>query len=153
MLQSKKLFNNKKLRAVWDTDRNTWWVSIIDVIAALRDTDYDTSRNYWKQIKCRMRDASCKKSKIFVSRQIKLTCKDGKQRFTDVMRYKDIIRLIQILPIVSKASRGLLNFRKFIAKLAADTKAMADVFNEACVKGYFNFNEPLLLQTTICRQL
>ena len=52
MQQINKLFNNRKLRAAWEKD--TWWVSVIDVIAALRDTDYDTARNYWKQLKYRM---------------------------------------------------------------------------------------------------
>ena len=91
MNQANKLFNNKKLRAVWDKDRKTWWVSVIDVIAALRNTDYDTARNYWKQQKYRTGE----KINKLVSQQLKFTAKDGKQRYTDVMRYKDIILLIK----------------------------------------------------------
>jgi|GEM_PF-2244816 len=147
MPQYRKLFNNKKLRAAWDKERKTWWVSVIDVIAALRDTDYDTARNYWKQVKCRMKEAS---GETFVSRQLKLICKDGKQRYTDVMRYNEIIQLIQKLPTsLTQAAKGLVNFKKFIAKLAADTKVMTAVFDEVCTKGYFD--KPLFLQTTEVR--
>ena len=119
-----KLFNGRKLRAAWDKDGKTWWVSVIDVIAALRDCDYDTARNYWKQQKFRM---GAKLGRI-TSNQLKFRGKDGKQRFTDVMRYKDIVKLVQKLPMHSAS--GVRRFREFIGGLAADSEVLCGVFGE-----------------------
>jgi hypothetical protein len=150
MKQSVKLFNNRKLRAAWDANKNTWWVSVIDVIAAVRDVDYDTARNYWKQLKCRrVRAEKCKNHKNFISHQLKLTCKDGKERYTDVMLYKDIVQLILTLPACMVES--LLNFKKMLGGLAANTKTAANLFNYACVKQHFR--SPPLLQTTVMEHL
>ena len=145
MTQMLKILGNKKLRSVWDASKKTWWVSVIDVIAAVRNTDYDTARNYWKQMKSRINNKPSGKNhktntKIStkISHQIKLTCKDKKQRYTDVMQYKDIIQLIQILPICSVnalsecSTHALSEFKKFIGSLASKTKAMANIFNAAC---------------------
>ena len=137
MPQTIKILGDKKLRSVWDASKKTWWVSVIDVIAALRNTDYDTSRNYLKQIKSRINNEtnkkpSNKKNKLKISYQIKLTCKDNKQRYTDVMRYEDIIQLIQILPI--GIANALSEFKKIIGSLASKTKVMANIFNAACIK-------------------
>ena len=144
MQLSNKLFNNKKLRAVWDKSRKTWWVSVIDVIAALRNTDYDTARNHWKQIKYR----KSKKSKALISYQLKLPCKDGKQRATDVMRYKDIIRLIQSLP--AYMASGVFRLKKFIGELAAESVVLKELFTEICVKPVY---VPPLLQKTVRKAL
>ena len=118
---------------------------MIDVVAALRDVDYDTARNYWKQIKHRRN----KVKKVFASRQLKLTCKDGKQRFSDVMLYSEIVQLIQMLP--AGKARSLKNFRKLIGRLAAKSDNLADIFGQVCIKQQFN-SQPLM-QTTIVRRL
>jgi len=150
MLHANKLFKNKKLRAAWDKDRKVWWVSVIDLIVALRDTDYDTARNYWKQQKYRMNG----KAKKVVSKQLKLTCKDGRQRYTDVMRYKDIILLIQKLPANSTA--GVLMYKKYIGETAMKVSAFVGAFNEAvnevCVKQVFR-DRPMLKTTVVSRVL
>ena len=145
MAQANKLFNGKKLRAVWDKDRKTWWLSVIDIIAALRDTDYDTARNYWKQQKFRMG----KNLKEVISSQIKLIGKDGKRRFTDVMRYKDIVLLIQKLP--SNTAAGVKRMRKYIGSLATDSPAMLTAFSKAYYEEYKEqiFYENPLLKTTV----
>jgi len=145
MKKSTKLFNNRKLRAVWDKKRKTWWVSVIDVVAALRATDYDTARNYWKQQKHRAGE----KLKKTVSNQMKFPGKDGKQRYTDVMRYKDIVQLIQMLP--ANTSTGIKRFKKHIGRLAASTADIFDTFNAACEIQAFGGTQ--LLQTTMRRRL
>ena len=145
MVQAIKMFEQQKLRAAWDTKKKTWWVSVIDVIAALRGTDYDTARNYWKQIKHRM----ARKKKVFKSHQLKLTCKDGRQRFSDVMLYNEIVQLIQILP--SNKARVLKNIKKLIGSLAAKTMTLADIFSQACTKQQFS-SQPLM-QTTVVRKI
>ena len=96
MNQSKRLFNGKKLRAVYDKSRKLWLVSAIDVISAITNSNYDTARNYWKQFKLRLKKRN--HSLARKTRQIKLLAKDGLYRYTDVIDYKEIVKLIQALP-------------------------------------------------------
>ncbi|MCL1846331.1 MAG: hypothetical protein FWF77_10555 [Defluviitaleaceae bacterium] len=115
-----KLFGGRKPRAVWDPKMKTWLYSVVDVIAALRSTDYDTARNYWKQVKFRM----SKDARVFKSLQIKLPAKDGKLRYSDVMTYKEIVCLIQKLNLSGKVATV---FKKLIGFIAADSETMFKV--------------------------
>jgi len=96
MTQSNKLFNGKKLRAVYDKSRKLWLVSAIDVISAITNSNYDTARNYWKQFKLRLKKRN--HSLARKTRQIKLLAKDGLYRYTDVIDYREIVKIIQALP-------------------------------------------------------
>ena len=145
MRQAVRLFNNRKLRATWDPEYRSWWVSVVDIIAALRDTDYDTARNYWKQLKHRR----AKMQKTFTSQQMKLRCKDGKLRYSDVMLDKEIVKLIQSLP--SNVSRGLVGVKEIMGRLAANAKALSEVFRQLCSQQYFEGT--LLLRTTTVQRL
>lgn len=102
MKQSTKIFNGKKLRAVYDVNKKVWLVSVIDVISAITNSTYDNSRNYWKQLKFRLRLRGHRL--IRKTRQIKLVAKDGLHRYTDVMDYREIVMLIQALPYKAAAS-------------------------------------------------
>ena len=42
------LFEEKEIRSFWDSEKEEYYFSVIDVIGALTDNDYDKSRNYWK---------------------------------------------------------------------------------------------------------
>ena len=95
-MQTTKLFQGKKVRAVWDRANKRWWISVVDICAVLCKSDYDTSRNYWKQLKHRLLAKNSRLTKTI--HQLKMTAKDGKLRYTDVMDYKKIIQLIQLLP-------------------------------------------------------
>ena len=46
-----KLFNGKQTRHLWDEEAGKWWFSVVDVCAALTDSDYQTARNDWKCLK------------------------------------------------------------------------------------------------------
>jgi cell filamentation protein len=47
-----KLFENQRIRAVWDEQADKWWFSVLDVIGILTDQpDYQKVRNYWKWLK------------------------------------------------------------------------------------------------------
>ena len=50
--QAIQLFEQKKVRTVWDTDKEKWYFSIVDVVAVL--TDSSNPRNYWKVLKHRL---------------------------------------------------------------------------------------------------
>ena len=50
-----KMFEEKKVRTLWDADQEKWYFSIIDIIAALTDQiDFQAARNYWKVLKHRL---------------------------------------------------------------------------------------------------
>ena len=44
--QAIQLFEQKKVRTVWDTDKEKWWFSIVDVVSVLTCSDYQTARKY-----------------------------------------------------------------------------------------------------------
>ena len=96
MNQLNKLWQGKKLRAVYDIERKIWLVSVIDVISAITNSPYDNARNYWKQLKLRLKIRN--HSLIHKTRQLKMLAKDGLYRYTDVMDYREIVKLIQAMP-------------------------------------------------------
>ena len=49
-----KVFEEKKVRTLWDSETEEWYFSIVDVVAVLTDSDYQTARNYWKVLKNRL---------------------------------------------------------------------------------------------------
>ena len=51
-IESLKLFEEKKVRTVWDENEEKWYFSVIDVVAVL--TDSNNPRNYWKVLKHRL---------------------------------------------------------------------------------------------------
>ena len=50
-----KLFEDKKIRVAWDTEKQDWYFSIVDIVAALNESDYQTARKYWKNLKYRLK--------------------------------------------------------------------------------------------------
>ena len=55
--QIPKLFEDKKIRTVWDDEQEKWYFSIVDVVGALVDSkDYQTARKYWNKLKQRLKE-------------------------------------------------------------------------------------------------
>ena len=91
-----KLFEDKKIRAEWNDEQGKWYFSVVDIIAALTDNDYQGGRKYWKTLKMRLN----KEGSELVTNcyQLKMEAYDGKLRDTDVMTTEQILRLIQSIP-------------------------------------------------------
>lgn len=91
-----KLFEDKKIRAKWDEEKEKWYFSVVDVVAVLTDNDYQSGRKYWKTLKMRLN----KEGSELVTNcyQLKMQSSDGKYYNTDVMDVKKILRLIQSIP-------------------------------------------------------
>ena len=102
--QAIKLFEEKKVRTVWDDDQEKWYFSIVDVCGVL--TDSPNPRNYWKVLKHRL----VKEGHEMVTNcnQLKLRAEDGKMRLTDVADTEQLFRIIQSIPS-PKASDYLLS--------------------------------------------
>lgn len=89
-----KVFEERKVRTVWDADKETWYFSIIDVIAVL--TDSDRPRKYWNDLKNKLVKEGSEVSD-FIG-QLKMRAPDGKMRITDVADTERVFRLIQSIP-------------------------------------------------------
>ena len=89
-----KLFEQAKIRTVWDEDQEKWFFSIIDVIAVL--TESENPRKYWSVLKTRLKNEG---SELATNcSQLKLQAVDGKRYLTDVADTEQILRLIQSIP-------------------------------------------------------
>ena len=85
------LFNQKKVRRVWDDQKELWYFSVIDVIEIL--TDSLRPRKYWNDLKLKLyQEGSQLSEKIG---QLKLLSSDGKMYLTDVADTETLLRLIQ----------------------------------------------------------
>ena len=91
-----KVFEEKKVRTLWDSDTEEWYFSVVDVVAVLTDSDYQTARNYWKVLKNRLKKEG--NETVTNCNQLKLTSEDGKKRLTDVATTQQLFRLIQSIP-------------------------------------------------------
>lgn len=89
-----QLFENRKIRSVWNEEEEKWYFSIVDVVAAL--TDSPKPANYWKVFKHRLRKEG---SELVTNcNQLKLQASDGKFYLTDVADTEQLLRLIQSIP-------------------------------------------------------
>ena len=79
-----QLFEEKKVRTVWDDQQEKWYFSIVDVCAILTDQpDYDLAKNYWKVLKFRLKKEG--NESVTNCNQLKMASpKDGKHYKTDV---------------------------------------------------------------------
>ena len=95
--QSVKLFEEKKVRTIWDDEQEKWFFSIVDVVGVLTDQpDTEHSRNYWKVLKHRLKKEG---SELVTNcNQLKMLASDGKMYKTDVADTEQIFRIIQSIP-------------------------------------------------------
>lgn len=89
-----KLFEEKKIRTVWDDETEEWYFSVVDVVEVL--TDSPNPRKYWSVLKTRLKKEG---SQLTTNcSQLKLPAADGKFYKTDVMDTQQMFRLIQSIP-------------------------------------------------------
>ena len=85
-----QLFENKKVKTVWDSEQEKWFISIIDVIAIL--TESERPRKYWNDLKNKLQKEGSQLSEKIG--QLKMQAPDGKMRLTDVADTEQLFRLI-----------------------------------------------------------
>ena len=92
-----KLFEGKEIRSIWDSEKEDYYFSIVDVIGVLTDNNYDKSRNYWKWLKYKLTEEGSQL--VSTTNQLKMKSKkDGKFYSTDTLDTKGILRLIESIP-------------------------------------------------------
>ena len=89
-----KLFESKKIRSQWDAEKETWYFSIVDVIAVL--TESPNPQVYWRVMKKRLLAEG--NETVTNCNALKMEAPDGKMRLTDVADTEQLLRLIQSIP-------------------------------------------------------
>ena len=91
------VFENFKIRRIYDGKSETWFFSVVDIIQALiQQPDYQIARKYWNKLKERLRKEGSES--VTNCHQLKLEAADGKKYLTDVANAETLLRLIQSVP-------------------------------------------------------
>ena len=109
--ESIRLFEERKVRAIWDDEQEEWYFSIVDVISILKDSH--NPRKYWSVLKTRLKREG---SELTTNcSQLKMQAADGKKYLTDVANTEQLFRLIQSVP-----SPKAEPFKLWIAQVAKE---------------------------------
>ena len=88
------LFEGTEIRSVWDSEKEDYYFSVVDVIGVL--TESSRARKYWSDLKNKLKNEGSELSENVG--QLKMKAKDGKVYATDVLNTKGILRLIESVP-------------------------------------------------------
>ena len=89
-----KTFENKKVRTVWNSDEEKYYISVVDIVEIL--TESSNPRHYWNVLKSRLKEEG--NETVTNCDQLKLLAKDGKYRLTDVVDLEGMFRIIESIP-------------------------------------------------------
>lgn len=106
-----QIFEDRKVRTLWDADLEKWFISIIDVIAIL--TESVDAAAYWRKLKQRLKEEG--NETVTNCHGLKMLAPDGKMRMTDVADTEQLFRLIQSIP-----SRKAEPFKLWLAQVASE---------------------------------
>ena len=121
MTDDLKLFEGNRIRHIYDEEKETYYFSVVDIIAILIEKDYQSARKYWKVLKGRLANEGFDEL-VTNCYQLKLQADDGKMRKTDVADIKTVFRIIQSVP--SKKAEPI---KQWLAKVGQErVKEMAD---------------------------
>lgn len=106
-----KLFEKQQVRSLWDSEKEKWYISIVDVVAVLSESKDPNA--YWRKLKQRLKEEG--NETVTNCHGLKMPAADGKMRMTDVADAEQIFRLIQSIPS-SKAEP----FKLWLAQVASE---------------------------------
>lgn len=89
-----KIFEEKKVRTIWDEEQEKWYFSIVDIVTILSGSV--DGRKYWNKLKQRLKEEG--NESVTNCHQLKLQSSDGKYYKTDVADVEQLFRLIQSIP-------------------------------------------------------
>ena len=108
--QAVQLFEEKRVRTVWDSDLEKWYFSVVDVVEVLTESRDATA--YWRKLKQRLKEEG--NETVTNCHGLKLRAADGKMRLTDVADTEQLFRIIQSIP-----SPKAEPFKQWMAQVAA----------------------------------
>ena len=106
-----KLFEERKVRTVWDDEKEKWYFSIVDVVSVLTDSVDATA--YWRKLKQRLKEEG--NETVTNCHGLKIKAADGKMRLTDVADTEQLLRIIQSIP-----SPKAEPFKQWMAHVASE---------------------------------
>ena len=89
-----KIFEEKKVRTLWDKEKEEWYFSVVDVVAVLTESKDATA--YWRKLKQRLKAEG--NETVTNCHGLKMLAPDGKMRLTDCLNTEQLFRLIQSIP-------------------------------------------------------
>ena len=89
-----RLFEQQKVRTVWDDEKEEWYLSVVDVVSVL--TGSANPRRYWSDLKIKLKKEGSQLYEKIV--QLKMQSEDGKRYLTDVASIEQVFRIIQSIP-------------------------------------------------------
>ena len=106
-----KIFNNETIRTVWDKEKEKYYISIVDLVGVLSESD--RPRKYWSDLKNKLKQEGNEVSEKIG--QLKLKSQDGKYRLTDVCDIEEMFRIIESIP-----SKNAEPIKQWLAKLGSE---------------------------------
>ena len=106
-----RIFNNETIRTVWDKESEKYYISVVDIVGVLCESD--RPRKYWSDLKSKLKQEGSEVSDKIG--QLKLKSQDGKYRLTDVCSIEDMFRIIESIP-----SKNAEPIKLWLAKLGSD---------------------------------
>ena len=92
-----RFYNDQLVRAVWSSDEDKWYYSVLDVVGAFnQQEDYEKNRNYWKYLKAKLKKEQSEL--VSATTQLKLKAADGKRYNTDCMDMDAVRKLALSFP-------------------------------------------------------
>ena len=85
-----KIFEDKKVRSVWDAEAEKWYISIVDVVEVLTGSVDATA--YWRKLKQRLKAEG--NETVTNCHGLKMPAADGKMRLTDVADVEQLFRIV-----------------------------------------------------------
>jgi len=92
--KSLAIFEGKRIRRVWDEEKELWYFSVVDVVGAL--TESTIPKRYWSDLKIKLKQEGSEVYEKIV--QLKMEASDGKFYFTDIADTEIMFRIIQSIP-------------------------------------------------------
>ncbi len=106
-----KIFNNETIRTVWDKENEKYYISIVDLVGVMAESD--RPRKYWSDLKSKLKQEGNEVSEKIG--QLKLKSQDGKYRLTDVCDIEEMFRIIESIP-----SKNAEPIKQWLAKLGSE---------------------------------
>lgn len=106
-----KIFNNETIRTVWDKEQEKYFISVVDLVGVLSESD--RPRKYWSDLKRKLNQEGNEVSEKIG--QLKLKSQDGKYRMTDVCDIEEMFRIIESIP-----SKNAEPIKQWLAKLGSE---------------------------------
>ena len=106
-----KIFNNEKIRTIWDKEQEKYFISVVDIVSVLSESK--DAQAYWRKLKQRLKEEG--NESVTNCHGLKLKARDGKYRLTDVVDIEGMFRIIESIP-----SKNAEPIKQWLAKLGSE---------------------------------